>query len=379
MDLMKSMDAAQLPYSQRVSVSTLLQMFSSTSASYKYLFFLSLLNLLEESSFSNLHIKLHEVLLEMLTIAWYPHTFFRLSFGMSDRIANELQRLGADSFPFTVAMGTKKRIKEEIAQRDYTNNELLRFVPYRLLTPFFSRELRGVKDSNRNRIIRELAHERFAITRPFYCFSEDALSITIHPDWMLYFHDNLNLVRTFIAWNWLDYMQKRNPSVPNIQMKLFPPQTRRPLTVQTTFWKTVLQVQPLPCIFSGEELDASSFSLDHFLPWSFIAHDQLWNLLPVSRSANSSKSNKLPSLDRYLKLFVDAQGHALSVYRCHPGPIPWHRVVEPYVMDLHMHPEELLDRDSLLKGLKNVIEPLYALARTQGFSSDWTFENPVRN
>lgn len=50
------------------------------------------------------------------------------------------------------------------------------------------------------------------------------------------------------------------------------------------FWKSVREVFILrgistffQDIYKAERLDAD-FSIDHFLPWSFVAHDQLWNL-----------------------------------------------------------------------------------------------------
>ncbi|MFO7585650.1 MAG: HNH endonuclease domain-containing protein [Anaerolineales bacterium] len=44
-----------------------------------------------------------------------------------------------------------------------------------------------------------------------------------------------------------------------------------------------------------------AYSLDHFLPWRYVAHDLLWNILPASKSVNSSKSDSLPHLPRYSK------------------------------------------------------------------------------
>jgi HNH endonuclease len=45
---------------------------------------------------------------------------------------------------------------------------------------------------------------------------------------------------------------------------------------------------------SGAPLD-DAFSIDHFLPWSFVAHDLLWNLTPVFGTTNSKKGDALPN------------------------------------------------------------------------------------
>ncbi len=362
----------ELPYSNRVSIPILLQAFSSTSSSYKYLFFLSLLEVLEEERFTSRVLRLDRILLQMLVRAYYPHAYFRLSFGANDRIAQELDRLGRHlSINNRTGASAEARLRSAIASCDYTDNSLLALVPYRLIAPFFAQELRGKRDAERNRMILHLAESRFESVRPFYCFTGDCRSIILHHEWMLYFHENLKLVKSFISWNWLTYMQRRNPAVPNIQLKLFPPHSRGTLTVQTEFYRTVLQQQTFHCIYSGQRLSAEDFSLDHFLPWSFVAHDQLWNLIPVSQSINASKSDNLPSLARYFTQFVRMQHQALLLYRGNPGKIPWRRIAEPYVADLRLTSEDILDPGKLAAGLRTMIEPLHALASSQGFPHGW--------
>ncbi len=76
-------------------------------------------------------------------------------------------------------------------------------------------------------------------------------------------------------------MQKRNPNTPEIARKLFMPSKRDSLKSQTNYWSQVLTHQQLRCIYSGQPLTPQRFSLDHYLPWSFVAHDQLWNLIPT--------------------------------------------------------------------------------------------------
>jgi HNH endonuclease len=364
-----------LPYSERVNIPALLQVFSKTSASYKYIYFLSLLDILERTNFNQLVIHLDDILLEMLANAWFPHNYFKLSFGVNDRIARELDRLNIpmSGKKLTNAASSKKRLKSLIAGKDYTQNHLLDMVPYRLLTPFFSSALRRLTDTKRNKKITELAYYQFETAKPFYIFSDDGRSIIMNPEWMLYFYENQKVVRSFVCWNWLDYMQRRNPSVPNLQMKLFPPTTRNSLSMQTRFWKEVLQHKQLTCIFSGKPLNQKDISIDHFLPWSFVAHDQLWNLVPVSKSINSSKSNNLPSLERYFEKFVDLQYNGLTTYNNIRPAKSWNKVVESYISDLKLKPDELLDKRKLMSGLRTTIEPLEALASAQGFSGKWVY------
>ena len=43
-------------------------------------------------------------------------------------------------------------------------------------------------------------------------------------------------------------------------------------------------------------------SIDHVIPWSYIYSDDLWNLVFVSKSQNSSKGNRIPSEEMIEKL-----------------------------------------------------------------------------
>ena len=364
-----------LPYSERVNINALSNIFSSTAASYKYLLFLSLLDVLEDTGFDKLHIDLNDILLEMLANAWFPHNYFKLNFGVNDRIARELDRLiePQDEVKLLNTAQSKKRVIELLKSKDYGKNNLLDLVPYRLLSPFFPGVFKNVKDTHKNKAIRDLARNRFKEAKPFYIFSEDEKSIIMNPEWILYFVENIVQVRSFINWNWLDYMQRRNPSVPNLQQKLFPPSVRSSLISQTNYWKTVLEQRQLKCIFSQAPITVEDLSLDHFLPWSFVAHDQLWNLIPVSKSINSSKSNNLPSLNKYFDSFVDLQYSGLVAYYEKPGKVSWNRIIEPYISDLRITSEDILNRNRFGKVMTGSIKPLYQMAETQGFSPGWVY------
>jgi len=84
----------ELPQSDQVNVSVLCQFFDNTTNSYKYLFFLSLLDIIKRRQFDTLSpITFKEVIVDMLANAWYPHNYFKLFFGTQDQIANKLDTL----------------------------------------------------------------------------------------------------------------------------------------------------------------------------------------------------------------------------------------------------------------------------------------------
>ena len=82
----------QLPHSDELDIAALSGLFRHTTNSYKYLFFLSLLTLIKDRNFEiSDGIPLGDIEIEMLVTAWYPHVFFKLSFGTQDKISSALQ------------------------------------------------------------------------------------------------------------------------------------------------------------------------------------------------------------------------------------------------------------------------------------------------
>lgn len=89
--------------------------------------------------------------------------------------------------------------------------------------------------------------------------------------------------------------------------KLVPENNKqRKLRYVRNLWNTIIETKPVYDIYSEKLLGLDDFDIDHFVPWSFVANDELWNLLPMDSSLNSSKSNNLPQW-KYFELFAKNQ------------------------------------------------------------------------
>ncbi|MBE9212635.1 hypothetical protein IQ247_07880 [Plectonema cf. radiosum LEGE 06105] len=374
----------KLPQSERVNVSVLSQIFNNTTNSYKYLFFLSLLDILKRRKFDTLSpISFEEIIVEMLANAWYPHNYFKLSFGTLDKIAYKLDSLDLEiTEPILKFRDSDKKLLRKTIKAQNINDIvtfLSKYVPFRLIRSFFSQETKGLLDAKVNQSIINLAHDKFEATKPIYCFDSqklnDCTAIILHQDWVEYIAENYSIVRGWVSWEWLYYMQKCNPSVPAVANKLFPPQERESLTNQTKFWKLVLEHTEVNCIYSNLVLTTDNLSLDHYLPWSFVAHDQLWNLIPTIPSVNSSKSNNIPSVDKYFIKFVELQHIGLTISSEHLSERQWNKYIESYLTDLKISDKNnLLDFKILNSAYRNTVLPLLSLAATQGFMTGWLYQ-----
>lgn len=361
-----------LPQHNNLNIGALAGLFNNTTNSYKLLFFLALLEEIESRSAINdpkCQIDLTLLCANILRFGWYPHKFYNLSFGSQDKIGRALDKLcfSIDESAVTNP-ATTDRLRESIEEQftDLGAEFLTRYVPYRLLTSFFADELKGLLDTQKNQAIINFAELSFQTDSPaLYRLTNDLSSIEVHPLWNKYIRENLAIIKGWALLQWAEYLQRKNPNTPALIKKIAPPKKRGSLSEQTKFWNTVLLEQPIHCIYSGNRLRPSSFSLDHFLPWSFVCHDDLWNLIPVDPRANSSKGRSLPS-DKHIEPFVEQQVMALEIHRkrCEKS---WRKAIQPYIEDLNLAETEMRNPERVRKSLSRKIKPLISLARTIGY------------
>jgi len=300
---------ANIPHSDYLSTKNLSCVFNNTTATYKFYWFLSILQMHNEEK--TIRMSVWDLAIRMVANAWYPIHYFHLSFGLMDslhKIVTDLQWI--TDLPMDAR-------KEEIVAcltdglQDREIRKLLATltvnVPFRFLSPWIN------YTSDADVIERSHTLENgclYSIQK-----SKTEFYISINPIWEKYLADYYGILTDFINWNLTLFLQSRNPNIPNIPNKLSRPLERISLTRQRRFWDDVIKIGgDVHCIYTGNKLNPGDFAVDHFLPWSFVAHDQMWNLIPADNSINSCKSDNLPSLDRYLEKLAEEHRKAIRVY-----------------------------------------------------------------
>lgn len=166
-----------LPDSQHldIDVGAFSRLFADVTNSYKFLFLLALFEILEKKHFQETQVELNALQGHMLSLAWYPHVYFKLSFGKQDKVSRALQKAGTDLIGSEIKDKDRTKLAAELAQISKSNpdifGDLLRFVPFRLIRPFFSSELRGLPDEKINRRVAELSETYFFERKPLYKIS----------------------------------------------------------------------------------------------------------------------------------------------------------------------------------------------------------------
>ena len=124
-------------------------------------------------------------------------------------------------------------------------------------------------------------------------------------------------------------------------------------------------------VFNDSVIDINEYDVDHFVPWSFVMNDELWNLMPMDSSLNSSKSNKLPKWDPFFRRFA-ANQFLMYEEICDKESI--RKLFEKCYKD-NLHSiwanQELYrqgnSKDTFYNILETNMKPVYESARRQGY------------
>ena len=132
----------------------------------------------------------------------------------------------------------------------------------------------------------------------------------MNPYWRKFLLQNFLVIQSWVQYNKAQLLQDRNPRVPGIIYKICPENEEiRKLDQARDLWKAVAEFtgHPIKEIYTGHDIPIETLSIDHFVPRSYISNDELWNLIPMRRSLNSSKNNRLPSWDEFFGPFARYQ------------------------------------------------------------------------
>lgn len=353
-----------IPQSDKLSTRCMSQVFKNTTATYKFYWFIGLLDLVVKKG--KVRMSVWDVVIEMVANAWFPICYFHLSFGKQDSLNNAIAQL-RQTFDIPINWNKEELnawLHESIdnkavlsAIRVLTNN-----VPYRFLSPWIS------TSNDKEMVSRSQTFENDCLYR---LVEEETLWIEINERWLDYLQMNYAVLRDFAYWNLTLFLQTRNPNVPNIPNKLIKQETRNSLSKQHAYWDFAISHGfQVHCIYTGCLLTEGSYALDHFIPWSFVSHDLLWNLMPADESINSSKSDKLPKLDEYLPKLAIAQRQAISV--CLSNNFRG-KILEDF-LSLGYTPQELaaMDDTHITDCFYRTYSPLNQIALNMGFET-WNY------
>ncbi|WP_460285508.1 HNH endonuclease domain-containing protein [Clostridium sporogenes] len=368
----KQIDSVMVPRSNKVDSRTFSRLLDDDKvvASYKMYW---LFGILEEVTLGNTEIEFNRIVARMIVAAWYPIMQYKLSFGVFDNLQKPINYV-ALKYGFASNCDESELLKFLCESEDKELKKMMRdltcMVPYRLLSPFFKDKLKGQNKSSKNKIIQELSLE--SDTCFYKIIKEGKNRIIINEDWAQYINENYRVIKSWIYYKLVCFLQKRNPNVPAIAFKLEAPKNRD-LSSSTKIWKEIIASKGPKDIYTGKDFTKENYeiygglSIDHFIPWSFVLHDEMWNLVPTFKNINSSKSDKLLNYNRYIDDFCDMQYMAVTYILEKRKQKDLESYIDVLKIENFQEYLKYKPKEEFTKKLKQCISPLYQIAENQGF------------
>ncbi|MEG0835821.1 MAG: HNH endonuclease domain-containing protein [Anaerovoracaceae bacterium] len=360
-----------IPDTPYLNTQKLGRIFDNMSESYKIFWFKAILEKVGEGKIT---ITYDELINTMIKDAWYMVTEFRLNLGPNDTLEKAVHHV-FDIGEIKPAEKANTIVEYIEKANDKTLNEqkniLMRHVPYRLQSVFMP-EISANIWSNQTATTEYINMQEDLI----YKISEDKganRKIIVDQRWADYMKKNMEILQGWVDFNLITYLQRRNPSVPGISSKIYPKQERN-LSVVTAYWKAIISAEPIKNIYTGDMMTMGDLSIDHFVPWSYVAHDELWNLVPTTKSINSSKSNNLPKWDIYFPRLCNIEYQAYTLVEKYDHMKDLHSIVTKCMKD-HVNSDDVKHKlyrpgqhlDIFTRELEELIKPSYESAANLGF------------
>lgn len=179
-----------------------------------------------------------------------------------------------------------------------------------------------------------------------YGFSKKERKVRLTPSGYEFLLKYQTTVFKLVNYELAKFLQKKNPlATPGILLEEIENITQRESLQQ--FQLMIMEHSGNSCFYTGKSLEQGrrSIAVDHFVPWSFVHSDELWNFVLTTGPLNSSKGSKLPA-ERYLEK-LDARNRLFS----QRGDVYVKQYMENYQF--------------------NLLVKLYQYAELNGFEKGW--------
>jgi len=257
---------------------------------------------------------------EMICSAWYSVREFHIHLSglqLDGQVRDGLERaiLALTALGDLPANASRVEIKNAIKEHNTALRsakvQLTNMVPYRALSGFFDDYQVTVDWEKRTKTIEiiELTN-REKVLLPYTLGTSSNLKkeIRFPKPWIAMIQDNAVAILGWIQYEKVKWLQNNNPEVPGLVYKLMPMDDKmRKLGHVRKLWEGILTFREVRDVFTDQPVITGKYDVDHFIPWSFVMNDELWNLMPMDSSLNSSKSNRLPKWDPFFIRFADNQ------------------------------------------------------------------------
>lgn len=355
------------------------QMMKNPSCCYKFYWLEALVILISEGAEE---LCIEQVIDEMMANAWYSVCQFHIHLSgiQSGQVRDGLERAVQQLAKLSglPANASKMEIKNAI----YQNNDRVRaykvqlthMVPYRALAGFFDRGEESVRWKDTGWMVSYISRfDREVEPLPYTLGTSGGLKREVHVNhfWAGMIREHMVPILGWIQNEKVKWLQMNNPEVPGLVYKLAPLDDKmRRLGHVRKLWNGIMSLKTIRDVYTEKPIQMERYAVDHFVPWSFVMNDELWNLMPADPGLNAAKSNHLPRWEPFFKRFAENQYILYTMISSDPQI---HRIFKSCFRD-NLHSiwasQELYrpgnSKEQFCQILDQNMRPVYDSARRQG-------------
>jgi len=302
-------------YYNTLEIESFSKMMDSPSFCYKFYWLDAITTLITEN---RTEATFDEIIDEMIADAWYSIVEFHIHlsgiiYKDKDNLEKAVNILSEQADLKSNASKTeiKNAIKEHEPSILKEKKTLTNMVPYKALSGFFINHGQGPLEASISMMVTKIRSFNSNNAKLPYTLGDSSglnREVYFDDDWAAMIRDNAVAIKGWIKHEKVKWLQKNNPEMPGLVYKLAPLDNKvRKLEPVRNLWKGIFPYKAVNDVFTQTPINPDSFAVDHFVPFSFVMNDELWNLMPMNSSLNSSKNNNLPEWDAFFAGFANNQ------------------------------------------------------------------------
>ena len=178
-------------------------------------------------------------------------------------------------------------------------------------------------------------HQVSASGRKFAPPGSDKRYITLKYKALSFFKEEYEVLSKVLILEWAKFLEKTN-FTPRLISKI--ELMKDPKRNSLNKYKKVLLEMESQCFYCGTSLENKQIHIDHFIPWSYIYEDEIWNLVQSCSSCNLVKSDSLAPEQCIQKIITRNTDHRL---------LKWNRDIKEYYESCYKAGFKIINREKL--------------------------------
>ena len=203
----------------------------------------------------------------------------------------------------------KESYLEQILHEAETKYRIIEPIPFESLTASMMLEIsHQVKTKCKRNVVGALFEDTQKL---FYSFSKKDEWLRINPVMYEFLCKHKVVIEKLNYYEWAKFLERVNED--SVACKILNKIDESSKRNNLAYYRKILyeEFECKTCFYCGKPLNPDKIDVDHFVPWSFVKDDNLWNLVLACPSCNRKKNDKLPA-DKYLSDIMDRNQHIIT-------------------------------------------------------------------